>query len=68
MDRSDVVAAINELVSRGLADRSRDPADGRRNVITITRPGPPTSGGWRNCWPKSRTSCSPRSHQPTAGS
>ena len=39
MDRSDVVAAINELVSRGLADRSPDPADGRRNVITITRAG-----------------------------
>src|SRR5262249_34306568 len=36
MDRSDVAAAINELVSRGLADRSPDPADGRRNVITIT--------------------------------
>jgi MarR family transcriptional regulator, lower aerobic nicotinate degradation pathway regulator len=39
MDRSDVVAAINELVSRGLADRSPDPADGRRNVITITLAG-----------------------------
>jgi DNA-binding MarR family transcriptional regulator len=39
MDRSDVVAAVNELVSRGLADRSPDPADGRRNVITITPAG-----------------------------
>jgi MarR family transcriptional regulator, lower aerobic nicotinate degradation pathway regulator len=39
MDRSDVVAAVNELVSRGQADRSPDPADGRRNVITITPAG-----------------------------
>jgi MarR family transcriptional regulator, lower aerobic nicotinate degradation pathway regulator len=39
MDRSDVVAAVNELASRGLADRSPDPADGRRNVITITPAG-----------------------------
>ena len=39
MDRSDVAAAINELVSRGLADRSPDPADRRRNVITITAAG-----------------------------
>src|SRR5215831_19524204 len=39
MDRSDVAAAVNELVSRGLADRSPDPADGRRNVITITPAG-----------------------------
>ena len=39
MDRSDVAAAVNDLVSRGLADRSPDPADGRRNVITITPAG-----------------------------
>jgi DNA-binding MarR family transcriptional regulator len=39
MDRSDVVAAVNDLVSRGLADRSPDPADGRRNIITITSAG-----------------------------
>ena len=39
MDRSDVVAAVNELVGRGLADRSPDPADGRRNIITITPAG-----------------------------
>ena len=39
MDRSDVVAVANELVSRGLADRSPDPADRRRNVITITPAG-----------------------------
>jgi len=39
MDRSDVVAAVNDLADRGLADRSLDPADGRRNVITITPAG-----------------------------
>lgn len=39
MDRSDVVAAVNELVGRGLTDRSPDPADGRRNIITITPAG-----------------------------
>src|SRR5262249_9477228 len=47
MDRSDVVAAVNELADRGLADRSPDPADRRRNVITITpaRTAHPAGGG-----------------------
>src|SRR5258708_179960 len=39
MDRSDVVAALNELAGRGLVERSPDPADRRRNVITITADG-----------------------------
>jgi DNA-binding MarR family transcriptional regulator len=39
IDRSDVVAALNELVDGGLARRAPDPADGRRNVVTITRRG-----------------------------
>jgi DNA-binding MarR family transcriptional regulator len=39
IDRSDVVAALNALVARGLAQRTPDPADGRRNIVTITRPG-----------------------------
>ena len=39
MDRSDVVAAVNELVGRGLAGRAPDPADRRRNVISITAAG-----------------------------
>jgi MarR family transcriptional regulator, lower aerobic nicotinate degradation pathway regulator len=39
MDRSDVVAAVSELADRGPADRSPDPADGRRNVITVTPAG-----------------------------
>jgi len=39
MDRSDVVASVNELVSRGLVSRSPDPADRRRNVIAITEAG-----------------------------
>jgi DNA-binding MarR family transcriptional regulator len=39
MDRSDVVAALNDLAQRGLVERSADPADRRRNVITITPAG-----------------------------
>jgi DNA-binding MarR family transcriptional regulator len=39
IDRSDVVAALNELADRGLVERSPDPDDRRRNVITITAAG-----------------------------
>jgi MarR family transcriptional regulator, lower aerobic nicotinate degradation pathway regulator len=39
MDRSDVVAALNDLAGRGLVERSPDPADRRRNIITITPAG-----------------------------
>jgi DNA-binding MarR family transcriptional regulator len=39
IDRSDVVAALNELAARGLIQRSPDPDDRRRNVITITPAG-----------------------------
>jgi MarR family transcriptional regulator, lower aerobic nicotinate degradation pathway regulator len=39
MDRSDVVAALNDLAARGLVDRSPDPSDRRRNIITITPAG-----------------------------
>ncbi len=39
IDRSDVVAALNDLVEGRLARREPDPADGRRNVVTITRRG-----------------------------
>jgi MarR family transcriptional regulator, lower aerobic nicotinate degradation pathway regulator len=39
MDRSDVAAVLNDLAGHGLAERSADPADGRRNVITITPAG-----------------------------
>jgi DNA-binding MarR family transcriptional regulator len=39
IDRSDVVAALNDLAERGLVQRSPDPDDGRRNVVTITRAG-----------------------------
>ncbi|MFC7548521.1 MarR family winged helix-turn-helix transcriptional regulator [Plantactinospora sp. GCM10030261] len=36
---SDVVAAINELADRKFVVRSPDPADRRRNIITITPAG-----------------------------
>ncbi|GIH94112.1 MarR family winged helix-turn-helix transcriptional regulator [Planobispora siamensis] len=37
--RSDLVAVINELADRGLIERAPDPADRRRNVITVTPEG-----------------------------
>jgi DNA-binding MarR family transcriptional regulator len=39
MDRSDVVAAINELVAEGQVERAPDPDDRRRNVVSITKAG-----------------------------
>jgi len=39
IDRSDVVAALNDLAGRRLVQRSPDPADRRRNIITITPAG-----------------------------
>jgi MarR family transcriptional regulator, lower aerobic nicotinate degradation pathway regulator len=39
IDRSDVVAAINELAERDQVVRTPDPADRRRNIITITAGG-----------------------------
>ncbi|WP_031506968.1 MarR family winged helix-turn-helix transcriptional regulator [Streptomyces megasporus] len=39
IDRSDVVAALNELAGRGLVTRSPDPADRRRNIVTVTPAG-----------------------------
>ncbi len=37
--RSDMVAVVNELAERGLVERTPDPADRRRNVITVTAEG-----------------------------
>jgi DNA-binding MarR family transcriptional regulator len=37
--RSDMVATINELTARGLVARAPDPADRRRNAITLTDAG-----------------------------
>ncbi|MFJ4095687.1 MarR family winged helix-turn-helix transcriptional regulator [Kitasatospora sp. NPDC089913] len=37
--RSDMVAVVNELAERGLVERTPDPADRRRNVITVTTGG-----------------------------
>jgi DNA-binding MarR family transcriptional regulator len=37
--RSDLVALINGLTDAGLVERTPDPADGRRNVISMTAKG-----------------------------
>lgn len=37
--RSDMVATVNELTARGFVVRAPDPADRRRNAITITSAG-----------------------------
>lgn len=39
IDRSDMVAIVNDLESEGLVVREPDPADRRRNSVTITRAG-----------------------------
>ena len=42
IDRSDVVATLNDLVERGLARRQPDLSDRRRNIITMTKRGADT--------------------------
>ena len=39
VDRSDVVATVNDLVDRDFAVRKSDPDDRRRNAISITKRG-----------------------------
>ncbi|MFI6028960.1 MarR family winged helix-turn-helix transcriptional regulator [Amycolatopsis magusensis] len=39
VDRSDVVAAVNQLVDLGHVDRTPDPAHGRRNIVSLTPAG-----------------------------
>ena len=39
IDRSDVTAALVELEERGLVERNVNPADRRRNVVSITAAG-----------------------------
>ncbi len=42
IDRSDIVATLNDLAGRGLAQRKPDTMDRRRNLITITKRGAAT--------------------------
>ncbi|WP_067717089.1 MarR family winged helix-turn-helix transcriptional regulator [Nocardia yamanashiensis] len=39
IDRSDVVAAVNDLADRGFLNRAPDPTDRRRNILTLTPAG-----------------------------
>jgi DNA-binding MarR family transcriptional regulator len=39
LDPSDVVAALSDLTARGLVARFPDPADARRNIVTLTAAG-----------------------------
>jgi DNA-binding MarR family transcriptional regulator len=39
VDRSDVVAALNELAEQGLVKRSPDASDRRRNTVSMTAAG-----------------------------
>ncbi|MEV6429777.1 MarR family transcriptional regulator [Nocardia sp. NPDC051463] len=39
IDRSDIVAALNDLAERGFVERSPDSADRRRNIVTLTNAG-----------------------------
>ena len=39
IDASDVVAAVNELASRGFVTRQRDPQDARRYIVALTASG-----------------------------
>jgi DNA-binding MarR family transcriptional regulator len=39
IDRSDMVATVNELAERGLVQRAPDPTDRRRNVVSLTAAG-----------------------------
>lgn len=39
VDRSDVVAALNDLEGAGFVNRSPDPRDSRRNIVRITASG-----------------------------
>jgi DNA-binding MarR family transcriptional regulator len=39
IDRSDMVATVNELAEQGLVERAPDPTDRRRNIVSITAAG-----------------------------
>ncbi|WP_280399137.1 MarR family winged helix-turn-helix transcriptional regulator [Nocardia carnea] len=39
IDRSDIVAVLNDLVGRGFVERVTDPGDRRRNIVSLADPG-----------------------------
>ena len=56
IDRSDIVAAVNDLVASGLVSRTPDADDRRRNVIAITSAASRRCNSSTLCWPTCRTS------------
>ncbi|MFD0392169.1 MarR family winged helix-turn-helix transcriptional regulator [Streptomyces nogalater] len=60
IDRSDVVAAVNELVAQGFVDRTPDPDHGRRNKVTLTDAASDSCAAWTRCSTGCRTTCSNR--------
>lgn len=60
VDRSDVVAAVNELVEQGYVERTPDPDHGRRNRVTLTKGVSASCGAWTGCSIRYRTTCSNR--------
>lgn len=57
MDRSDVVAAINELAGRDHVERTPDPDDRRRNRVTLTRRAVGSCDAWTERLTGCRTTC-----------
>ena len=60
--RSAVVALVDDLEHRGLAERRRDPADRRAYTLFLTPDRPRAAGRARSTWqPRTRPSCWPPS-------
>jgi DNA-binding MarR family transcriptional regulator len=64
---SDVVAAFNELADRDLVERATDPADRRRNIITLTAAGRRQLRRLHKQVVPVQRSCSRRSHRTNGG-
>ena len=57
IDRSDVVAMLNELAEQRLVERAVDPGTAGATSSRSRPPAPSASRSWTSCSPASRTSC-----------